>query len=331
VTATAGGKTYVTVGSHGFYYRQALGASPSHGQPKASAKWRNKAESKGDIATANVEDLAQSTASELVEQLNKRARISSFPAWALIAASVLPFLVAPALWQADSSASVVDGEGGIPPNLKGAVTSYVVDARGEKLTLASLTGQVLVLDFWKKDCAACPRQLILSNRVRSLFLPDNKVGFLKINSDSDPTLGRHPNRGIDVYFGRDLAGLLGISRVPAIVVLDQNGRENSRIIGIDSGFERTLRNSILSAKLSSRVPPPAEAEILASSAAVSVGEVAIPILSVSLFAGGFSLCIGSARNDAQQSSTNSILRKAAILQEFSKRLKSLQVLIAFGA
>lgn len=287
LTATATGKTYVTVGSQGFYYRQALGKSPaSSGRPKASFNWRDAAEDKGDIHTAHVEDLTESTASELVEQLNKRARISSFPGWLLIAGSILALVALLAGRQTDLNSTTADQESGASQSPDLAVSSYLFNTRGEKLPVASLKGQVLVLNFWKKDCKACPRQFVLWNRVNSLFRADNKVIFLRVSSDTEPTVRHYPTPAANSYSGRDLAGVFGVSRVPTIILLNENGRENSRIVGLGPGFEAGLRDGILAAKFSSRMPPPAEAEMVVAPTTVSVNKAALGTLSASFLAGG---------------------------------------------
>lgn len=110
---------------------------------------------------------------------------------------------------------------------------------------------------------------------------------MKINSDTDPVIDRHQSREAETYFGRDLAARLNVSRVPTVIILNQDGEENSRITGVDSGYEAKLLNSIVSAKLSLRMRPPAETSIVATSRAVSSKEGTLGIPTVSLLAAGF--------------------------------------------
>jgi hypothetical protein len=91
VTMMPRGTTYVTVGSHGFYYRETLSnrggnragpsPDPSHTTPQVG--------SIGDIiASADSSDLTESSSERLVQQLNERAKRSN-PAWILYVAAVL--------------------------------------------------------------------------------------------------------------------------------------------------------------------------------------------------------------------------------------------------
>jgi hypothetical protein len=77
---TPRGTTYITVGSHGFYYRETLprngdvpraGSEPPLGVPDAA---------EGAIVSAGSLDLIDSSSERLVQQLNERARMAN-PAW----------------------------------------------------------------------------------------------------------------------------------------------------------------------------------------------------------------------------------------------------------
>src|SRR5260370_14099258 len=88
---TPRGTTYVTVGSHGFYYRETLWSrddarrvhptSQIPAQPQAGL-------SKGTIASAGSLDLVDSSCERLVDQLNERSSRSK-PAWILYLASLM--------------------------------------------------------------------------------------------------------------------------------------------------------------------------------------------------------------------------------------------------
>jgi hypothetical protein len=75
VTLSPKGKAYITVGAGGFSYRQNLssGERASTNQPRFQPVPR--ADSLDEIKTADVEDLRESSKSELVESLNKRAQM----------------------------------------------------------------------------------------------------------------------------------------------------------------------------------------------------------------------------------------------------------------
>src|ERR1039457_3376737 len=85
------GPTYITVGSHGFYYREALshvgdGSAGSSASPGTAPV----APPADDIVTADVSDLVDSSSEALLGRLNERAQMFN-PAWVLyaIAAALL--------------------------------------------------------------------------------------------------------------------------------------------------------------------------------------------------------------------------------------------------
>jgi hypothetical protein len=90
LTMTPRGTTYVTVGSHGFYYRETLSsrsdirshpAVPTPGPPQVSL-------TEDTIATASSLDLVDSSSERLIQQLNERANMFN-PAWILYVAAVI--------------------------------------------------------------------------------------------------------------------------------------------------------------------------------------------------------------------------------------------------
>src|SRR6266571_3837184 len=96
ITASATGSTYVTVGSHGFYYRQTLPRDrqnehipqqPSHAQPGSE-----QSQGPSEMPTADVSQLVDSSSTNLVDQLNERARISNPAPLFYIGSVVIVFL-----------------------------------------------------------------------------------------------------------------------------------------------------------------------------------------------------------------------------------------------
>ena len=91
LTMTPRGTTYVTVGSHGFYYRETLShglrsPAPSPVQPIAVPVESRPSD---EIVTADVADLVDSSSETLINRLNERARMFN-PAWLMyvVAAAV---------------------------------------------------------------------------------------------------------------------------------------------------------------------------------------------------------------------------------------------------
>src|SRR5258708_5062287 len=92
LTMTPRGTTYVTVGSHGFYYRETLpksGRNPvNSGHPPSLQSLPTSAED-DTISSASAHELVDSSSERLVQQLNERARMFN-PAWLLYVAVVIP-------------------------------------------------------------------------------------------------------------------------------------------------------------------------------------------------------------------------------------------------
>ena len=90
VTMTPRGTTYVTVGSHGFYYRETLSGrggtqptSPTHSAPQHLTDAFERT-----IPTASALDLVDSSVERLIQLLNERANMSN-PAWLLYGAAAI--------------------------------------------------------------------------------------------------------------------------------------------------------------------------------------------------------------------------------------------------
>jgi hypothetical protein len=111
LTASSRGSTYITVGRHGYYYRQTVGrhaGSPVHFPPPTGLAPQSPIQQNqqthdrldaGAIPTATIAELTESSNVELVQQLNDRARkidISKL-AWALC---IVPIAVAVSTGQA---------------------------------------------------------------------------------------------------------------------------------------------------------------------------------------------------------------------------------------
>jgi len=103
LTMTPRGTTYITVGRNGFYYRETIssralrsGQTPSVLPPAISA-------SSGEIPTADVSELVDSSSEQLVNTLNERAKMFN-PAWLVYIAAALLFVFAIGL-QPDTSPS----------------------------------------------------------------------------------------------------------------------------------------------------------------------------------------------------------------------------------
>ncbi len=106
---------------------------------------------------------------------------------------------------------------------------------GEPLSLASLRGKVVVLDFWATWCGPCRMQHPLYEEVKRRFEHNPDVRFLSINTDEDREAvepfveeNKWPRQ---VYFEDGLAGALRIASIPTTLVLGKDGAIFSRMNG----------------------------------------------------------------------------------------------------
>ena len=100
LTASSSGTTYITVGSHGFYYRQAVAGQPGkrHDAVRSPALVEQPESTQrpaelGTIPTASISELVDSSNADLVKQLNERAKEFN-PAMLAWAFCIVPLVVA---------------------------------------------------------------------------------------------------------------------------------------------------------------------------------------------------------------------------------------------
>jgi thiol-disulfide isomerase/thioredoxin len=106
---------------------------------------------------------------------------------------------------------------------------------GQKLSMASLKGKVVVFDFWATWCQPCRAQHPLYEQVKQRFKDNPGVVFLSINTDED----REPvkpfleeEKWLDhVYFEDGLSRALKIVTIPTTIVIEKRGRVFSRMNG----------------------------------------------------------------------------------------------------
>jgi thiol-disulfide isomerase/thioredoxin len=121
---------------------------------------------------------------------------------------------------------------------------------GPSLTLNSLKGKVIVLDFWATWCGPCRAQKPLYDRVEQRFKGRADVVFLAINTNEDRSLVKSFMNANgwsqrSVYFAGPLASALRIHSIPTTVVIDRRGEIASRLDGfIPQRFVEMLTESI---------------------------------------------------------------------------------------
>ena len=106
---------------------------------------------------------------------------------------------------------------------------------GDKLSLASLRGKVLVMDFWATWCGPCRAQHPLYDEVKRRFKDRPEVVFLSINTDEEHDgvrefLQEH-KWDHRVYFEDGLSSALQVSSIPTTILLNKKGEVVSRMNG----------------------------------------------------------------------------------------------------
>ena len=129
---------------------------------------------------------------------------------------------------------------------------------GDKLSMASLKGKVVVLDFWATWCVPCRQQHALLEQVRKRFAGHSEVVFLSIDTDEDRSSVRpfldEAHWNDHVYFEDGLARALSVMSIPATIVFGGDGQVFSRLTGfVADEFAGTLSRRITDA-LAARRP-----------------------------------------------------------------------------
>jgi thiol-disulfide isomerase/thioredoxin len=107
---------------------------------------------------------------------------------------------------------------------------------GKKLTLESLKGSVVILDFWATWCTPCRVQHPLYEEVKHRFKDRGNVVLLSIDTDDDrtlvaPFLDQMQWSKTSVYFEDGLQRLLNVTSIPTTILFDKEGRLASRMTG----------------------------------------------------------------------------------------------------
>jgi thiol-disulfide isomerase/thioredoxin len=119
----------------------------------------------------------------------------------------------------------------------------------ENLDLAQLKGKTVVMDFWATWCQPCIAQHPMIERVKQKYAGAADVEFLSLDADDNhalvaPFLTAHKWMQ-PVYLEAGLAGLLKVTSLPTILVIDPNGEIFSRMTGFSADvFERMLTTRV---------------------------------------------------------------------------------------
>ncbi len=149
-------------------------------------------------------------------------------------------------WMTRGNASPLVGK--LAPNLSLAVAAGTKAGGPDKVTLADMAGQVVVLDFWASWCGACRRSTPLLNELNAEFR-DEEVAFYAINVepiDRQRLQAAHAAFGTEFPTLHDRAGtvqrLYSIRSLPTVIVVDRDGVVRWASTGVPSKMR--LRGAI---------------------------------------------------------------------------------------
>jgi thiol-disulfide isomerase/thioredoxin len=137
-------------------------------------------------------------------------------------------------------------------NLTDLLDFTLAAADGEQpVTLASLKGKTVVMDFWATWCGPCKVQHPMIEKIRDKYEKsgNGSVVFLAVNTDDDhslvPPYLKDSHWTGRVFFDSGLSRFLTISSIPTVVVLDKDGKIASRMVGfVPDRFEEMLSQRI---------------------------------------------------------------------------------------
>lgn len=128
-----------------------------------------------------------------------------------------------------------------------------VDTSAPPLSLTSLKGKTVVMDFWATWCVPCRAQEPLIEKVKKHFADAKDIIFVPVDADEDLSLVapfiKDQGWKSAGYFEAGLAQKLVVSAIPTVLILDPSGKIYSRMTGfIPERFEQMLTDRIEDAR-----------------------------------------------------------------------------------
>ena len=100
---------------------------------------------------------------------------------------------------------------------------------GNKLSLADLRGNVVLLDFWASWCGPCRKQMPILDRIAEAYADDSVI-VVGVNTDTDPRLAldflrQRPVSYVSVFDeAGEVGAMYGVSKLPTMVLIDARGK-----------------------------------------------------------------------------------------------------------
>ncbi|MCW8914408.1 MAG: TlpA family protein disulfide reductase [Magnetovibrio sp.] len=121
----------------------------------------------------------------------------------------------------------------------GAFDTPFFNAAQEEITLKSLKGRGVVMNFWATWCAPCVREMPELNRLAKI-LEGTGVEVMAISADRKPLKKIKPFyeannlNNLDIYYDErsQLSRKIGVEGLPTTVLLGANGEIAGRVMGV---------------------------------------------------------------------------------------------------
>ena len=137
----------------------------------------------------------------------------------------------------------------IPP--RAALTYPFIDAQGAEHTIVDYKGQGVVLNFWATWCAPCIKEmpdlihlkeLVAEDNITVLALSEDRKGAKKVI----PFFKNQGLVGLDVLIDKKgkMARKSGVRGLPVTILIDSDGFERGRVIGIAPWDEPEVVNFV---------------------------------------------------------------------------------------
>ena len=122
------------------------------------------------------------------------------------------------------------------------------DLNGRSVQLSNLRGKVVILEFWASWCEPCRYEMPVVEGFLQRFKDEGLV-VLGVNDEDPPVARRYVEEGgytFPTLFDKDqkVAGLYGVRAIPALFVIDRQGRIVGRHKGYGPGSEEKILDSL---------------------------------------------------------------------------------------
>jgi len=126
----------------------------------------------------------------------------------------------------------------------------LVDGAGKKVSLQSLKGKVVVIDFWGTWCKWCVKAMPKLESLRKEFESNNKVEILGISCQEPPNadpIKFMKDNNINyrtLLNGDEVAQKFGVDGFPTLYVIDKEGKIVHTLVGYKDDLQKELSDMI---------------------------------------------------------------------------------------